>query len=206
MPPAFAMMYHGTLTRIYGLDLAIEAFSRVHEQMPGAELWILGFGPEERALKTLVDDRNLTSKVKMPGAVRSKEVAAWLGRCDVGILPMRRDVFLDFAFPNKLSEFIVTKTPVLVSRLRTIRQYFSEEAVAYFEPHDIDDLAQQMTNLYRDREQRARLAAQARVEYDPIRWDVMKERYLTVLDGLIDPALRPVRTTAAAKPTLALEP
>ena len=42
----FVMMYHGTLTNIYGLDIAIEAFSRAHHEMPGAELWILGSGPE----------------------------------------------------------------------------------------------------------------------------------------------------------------
>ena len=43
-PPAdrFVMMYHGTLTRIYGLDVAIEAFAMAHGQMPGCELRILG--------------------------------------------------------------------------------------------------------------------------------------------------------------------
>ena len=43
----FVMMYHGTLTRIYGLDIAIEAFAMAHDEMPAAELWILGFGPGE---------------------------------------------------------------------------------------------------------------------------------------------------------------
>ena len=43
------MMYHGTLTKIYGLDIAIEAYTQVHAQMPGAELWILGVGTEQTA-------------------------------------------------------------------------------------------------------------------------------------------------------------
>ena len=46
----FVMMYHGTLTYIYGLDIAIEAFALAHREMPGAELWILGAGPEKGAL------------------------------------------------------------------------------------------------------------------------------------------------------------
>src|SRR4051812_14298936 len=43
----FVMMYHGTLTSIYGLDIAIEAFALAHQDMPGAELWILGSGTEQ---------------------------------------------------------------------------------------------------------------------------------------------------------------
>ena len=46
----FVMMYHGTLTRIYGLDIAIEAFGIAQQEMPGAELWILGSGPEQGPL------------------------------------------------------------------------------------------------------------------------------------------------------------
>src|SRR5436309_15008609 len=34
----FVMMYHGTLTRTYGLDIAVEAFGMAHREMPGAEL------------------------------------------------------------------------------------------------------------------------------------------------------------------------
>ena len=41
---------------------------------------------------------------------------------------------------------------MLVSRLKTIRHYFSEDALAFFEPNDPADLAQQMVRLYRDRE------------------------------------------------------
>ena len=51
VPGTFVMMYHGTLTKIYGLDIAIEAFSIAHKEMSGAELWILGGGPEAVMLK-----------------------------------------------------------------------------------------------------------------------------------------------------------
>ena len=49
LPGRFVMMYHGTLTPIYGLDLAVEAFAIVHEEMRGVELWILGDGSERLA-------------------------------------------------------------------------------------------------------------------------------------------------------------
>ena len=179
---AFVFIYHGTLTRVYGLDFAIEAFRMAHTEMPGAELWILGSGPEKDTLANLVRKHGLTSRVRLLGLVSAAEIPATLAKCDVGILPIRRDVFLDFAFPNKLPEFIIMGKAVLMSRLKTIRHYFSEESLAYFEPNNPEDLARQMVRLYWDRDLRARLAARAKKEYVPIRWEIMKQRYVKLID------------------------
>jgi glycosyltransferase involved in cell wall biosynthesis len=198
-PDRFVMMYHGTLTSTYGLDIAIEAFGMAHERMPGAEIWILGSGPEQGPLAELARQRGVGSKVKLIGQVPSSEIPGWLKQCDAGILPFRRDVFLDFAFPNKLPEFIVMGKPVLISSLRAIRHYFGQEALAYFDPNSPSDFAEQMVRVYQDRALRASLAANATREYLPIRWDLMKGRYLSLLDELVDPAhgvAAPAETTA----------
>jgi glycosyltransferase involved in cell wall biosynthesis len=181
----FVLLYHGTLTRIYGLDIAIEAFAMAEKKMPGAELWILGSGPEQDALAQLAFDRRVATKVRLVGQVPSNEIPAWLSQCDVGILPIRRDAFLDFAFPNKLPEFIIMGKPVIVSRLKAIRYYFSDEALAYFEPNDAMGLSRRMIDLYEDRGSCKDLAARASEEYAPLRWDIMKQRYLSVVvDGI----------------------
>jgi glycosyltransferase involved in cell wall biosynthesis len=199
-PETFVMMYHGTLTGLYGLDIAIEAFALVHEEMPGAEFWILGDGSEIDALTKLAGQRGLASKVKLVGVVPGAEIQAWLSRCDVGILALRRDIFLDFASPNKLPEYIVMDKPVIMSRLKAIRHYFSEDALAYCEPNDPADLAKQMVRVYRDRALRARLAARAKQEYAPICWDVMKQRYLRVIEDMVDPAHRTIESAPVAEP------
>ena len=183
-PWRFVMMYHGTLTPIYGLDLAFEAFAIAREEMRGAELWILGDGPERPALERLAERLGIAAHVKLLGQVPPSEIPSWLSRCHAGLLPMRRDVFLDFAFPNKLPEFVVAGKPVLMSRLKAVRHYFSDQSLAYFEPSDPADLAKQMVRLYHDRDLRARLAARAAVEYEPIRWELMKQRYLDLIRAL----------------------
>jgi len=183
-PGKFVMMYHGTLTSIYGLDIAIEALALAHQQIPGAELWILGSGTEKEALNRLAEERGISSCVRLVGQVPPTEIPAWLSQCDAGILPIRRDVFLDFAFPNKLPEFIIAGKTVLVSRLKAIRHYFSEDALAYFEPDDPADLARQMVRICREPELRPKLVARAAEEYVPIRWAVMKKRYLDLVEQL----------------------
>jgi glycosyltransferase involved in cell wall biosynthesis len=180
----FVMVYHGTLTRIYGLDIAIDAFAKVHDRMPSAELWILGDGPEQSNLSTLTQKYGLEDKIRIVGRVPADEIPMWLAKCDVGLLPIRRDVFLDYAFPNKLPEFVISGKTVIVSGLKAIQYYFSEDAVAYFEPNNVDDLAQQMLRLYCDPELRERLVYRARLEYRPISWNRMKDRYLALIEQM----------------------
>ena len=74
---------------------------------------------------------------------------------------------------------------VIVSRLKAIRTYFSEAALAYFEPNSPQDLAKQMVGVYRDPALREQLAHRAKLEYAGIRWDIMRDRYLTLVERLV---------------------
>jgi glycosyltransferase involved in cell wall biosynthesis len=180
----FVMMYHGTLTSIYGLDIALEAFSRVRERLPSAELWIMGNGPEKASLEKRTRTLGLANRVRFINMVLPQEVPQWLRQCDIGILPTRGDVFLDLSFSNKLSEYIITGKAVVASRLKTIHHYFSEEALAFFKPNDPADLARQMARLQGDAQLRSRLVEKARQEYAPLAWSVMKARYLKLMSRL----------------------
>jgi glycosyltransferase involved in cell wall biosynthesis len=180
----FRMMYHGTVTRIYGLDIAVRALSIAQESIPIAELWIIGEGPEVENLKSLSSQLLLGDKVKFIGSMPQQEIPSWLAQCTLGILPTRKDVFLDLSFSNKLTEYIIMKKPVIVSRLKAIQYYFSDKALAYFDPENENDLARKMIEIYDNISLRERLVEQADKEYLPIRWDVMKQRYINLLSSL----------------------
>jgi len=175
-------MYHGTLTPIYGLDIALKAFANVHELIPDAEFWIIGDGPERNNLESLARYLGVKDIIKFLGILPQQEIPAWLALCDVGVLPTRQDSFLDLSFSNKLPEYIIMGKPVIISRLKSIRRYFSENALAYFEPHDQYDLAQKMVQLYHNPVQRDGLVEKSTQEYSAISWDVMKTRYLNIME------------------------
>jgi glycosyltransferase involved in cell wall biosynthesis len=181
----FVMMYHGTLTNLYGLDIAINAFGKAQEQLPESEFWILGRGPEQEDLERLTRKLKLESKVKFCGLIPVDDIPQWLSRCDIGILATRRDIFLDLSFSNKLPEYIIMKKAVICSRLKAIRYYFNEDALAYFEPMNEDDLARQMVRLYANPQLRNTYADRAFQQYQPIRWEIMKKRYLQVTANLM---------------------
>ena len=183
-PSKFVMMYHGTLTKIYGLDIAVEGLAQARSQILNAELWILGDGPEKAALETQAQKLGVADKVRLIGRVRPDEIPGWLQQCDIGVLATRSDVFLDYSFSNKLSEYILVGKAIVSSRIRTIRHYFSEDALAYFEPNNASSLAQQMVRVAGDRELQRRLAVKAKEEYAPIAWPVMKARYMELAERL----------------------
>lgn len=179
----FTMMYHGTLTSLYGLDIAVKAFALVAPEMENAEFWILGDGPERNSLSQLVDQLELTNKVKFIGVVPQQEIPRWLTQCDAGVLATRQDQFLDLSFSSKLPEYILMRKPVIMSRLKTTRFYFSEEALAYFEPNNEKSLASRMVELYQNAETRRSFVENAFREYKCIEWSVMKERYLNLIQS-----------------------
>ncbi len=196
-PGSFVMMYHGTLTKLYGLDIAIEAFGKAKAKMPGAEFWILGNGPEKASLENLCERLGLSEIVRFVGSVRPEEVGRWLNRCDIGVLPTRTDIFLEYSFSNKLSEYIIMGKGVIVAGLKAIRYYFTDEALAYFQPNSSDDLAKQMMRLYSERDLCGKLADQARHEYEPICWEVMKGLYLAMMAEQCGTATESERTAPA---------
>jgi glycosyltransferase involved in cell wall biosynthesis len=188
-PPgaAFLFTYHGTLTRLYGLDVAIAAFARAQPRMPGAHFWIVGDGPERAKLEDRARSLGVDAFVRFTGTVPREEVDGWIGAGDAGVLPTRKDLYTELSFSNKLCEYVALGKPVIAARLDTTRRFFSEDALTYFEPENPDDLARAMTELYTDAALRARRSRRAAEEYVPIRWDVMRERYLALVARLCGP-------------------
>lgn len=202
----FVMMYHGTLTNIYGLDLSIQALAKVQNEIPNAELWIIGDGPERASLEKLAKSLNIADRVRFTGRVLPQEVSHWLEKCDVGVLATRSDVFLDYSFSNKLTEYIIMGKPVIASRLRTIHHYFSDKALAFFQPNNSDSLAAQMLRLYSDECLRRELAEHARTEYAPINWKTMKRRYMKLAEQMTATRSYIEESQASAKETTAVVP
>ena len=56
--------------------------------------------------------------------------------------------------PVKLLEYVSLGIPAVVPRLKTIEHYFSDDMVAYYEPEDVESLADAIYRLYREPERR----------------------------------------------------
>ncbi len=73
------------------VDSVIRAFKRVHEQIPGAQLRMVGEGPERRPAEALTRELGLCGSVQFLG--RQDDLEHFLPTCDLFLLPSESESF-----------------------------------------------------------------------------------------------------------------
>ncbi|HDR2893341.1 TPA: colanic acid biosynthesis glycosyltransferase WcaL [Enterobacter asburiae] len=102
------------LTEKKGLHVAIEACRQLKEQGVAFHYRILGIGPWERRLRTLIEQYELDGYVEMPGFKPSHEVKAMLDEADVFLLPSVTGTDGDMeGIPVALMEAMAVGIPVV---------------------------------------------------------------------------------------------
>ena len=88
------VMYHGTLVERNGLDIAVEAFARLRNQLPKAQLHIYGKATSflERVMQS-ARERGLEQNVLHFGQKPLEQIVAAIDACDIGVIPNRRNEF-----------------------------------------------------------------------------------------------------------------
>jgi glycosyltransferase involved in cell wall biosynthesis len=86
----FVLMYHGALTPMYGVDIAIRAMPRIKTIIQGALLWIFGKEDEAEELKRIVNDIGMQDAVRFNGERDQAEMLNLISLADVGLVPIRR--------------------------------------------------------------------------------------------------------------------
>lgn len=140
-------IYHGTLTRLYGLDVAIRAVGQARRDSLAVTLTILGDGPDRPALRQLTDQLGLAGAVQFEDPISQARLRERLGRCGAGIVPTRLDGMTRYSLSTKLLEYVHLGIPVLAARLPSYQRYFDENALWYWEPGNPADLARALREL-----------------------------------------------------------
>lgn len=183
----FVIVYHGTLARRLGLDIAIEAVAKARRAIPGIELRIIGAGEERERLIALRDSLGLQRNVTFSrGYVPVEEIPPMIADADVGLVPLRISDGTDIMLPTKLLEYVSVGIPCIAPRTGTIARYFDDRMVAFFEAEDTGSLARAIEELARDPERRERIAREATERFGRIySWRTHKAVYTTLVAGLL---------------------
>ncbi len=183
----FVLVYHGTLARRLGLDIAIEAVARARGAIPRLELRIIGAGEERERLIELRDRLGLREVVTFSdGFVPVEQIPALIDDADVGLIPLRIHGGTDIMLPTKLLEYVSVGIPCIVPKTGTITRYFDEDMVRFFEAENRDSLAEAIVELYRDPARRTQLAHQATERFGKTyRWSEHKKVYVQLVERLL---------------------
>ena len=182
----FIAMYHGTLTGLYGVDVAIRAMAKLKDDIPNLQFRIFGSEVETNGLKKLANDLGVSENIAFMGRVKMEAIPRYIERADIGIVPIVKDEYIDLSFSNKLAEYVSMKTPAVATRLCSTLEYFTDDAISYFESRDAIALASQVLELYKQPQKRLSQAERAFQQYQAIRWPVMEKRYIGLIESLAD--------------------
>ena len=130
------LVYHGTLTKLYGLDIAIHAVADAVAGGMRPTLDIFGDGPERSALSALAGSLDLADVVRIHGPVSMSRLAELLPAFSAGFVPTRLDVMTQYSLSTKLLEYVHLRIPLIAPRLPTYLSYIPESAAWFFTPND----------------------------------------------------------------------
>src|SRR5438093_9903022 len=85
----FLLLYHGTLHWHQGLDLAVRAFSKIKDLVPGVDFHIYGHGPSKSDLQSLIEELHLRHRVVLHEQIPLSEMPAVIETAKLGIVPRR---------------------------------------------------------------------------------------------------------------------
>jgi glycosyltransferase involved in cell wall biosynthesis len=182
----FTLVCHGTVTYRLGLDLAIRALDALRDRIPRARLEVIGAGDYLDDARNLAASLGLEQRVRFQRLVPFERLPETLSHADVGLVPNRASAATHLMLPVKLLEYATLGIPVIAARLRTIEHYFGPSSVRFFEPGDVEGLADAIEDLYHHPDRRQRLAREAgEIVASRLTWDNQRRNYYEAIDSLL---------------------
>ena len=182
----FRIVYHGTITPSYGVQLVVEAAARLREAIPDLRLELYGEGDSLPGIRSAAEELGITDRLMVSGRyLPQAEVLERVAGASIGVIPNLATRLNQFALSSKLFEYVALGIPVVCADLPTIREHFDDEEVRFFRAGDASSLAEAIAAVAADRPAAQARAEQALARYRrDYRWQANAARYAGVLDSL----------------------
>jgi glycogen(starch) synthase len=145
---------------------------------------VIGEGPALESLVQLAGDLGIADRVEFRGLVPSDHIPAMVTDAAAGISPQRGGVFGSLVFSMKVAEYVALGLPVICSGIATMRHYFSDDELLFFEPDNAADLAQAIRTLLSDPAAAAERAARSRIKLDKFDWPSQKATLVETVEAV----------------------
>lgn len=160
-PDRFVIAYAGGFGDHRGLDTLVQAYAKVLETHPHAELLIMGKGTPtmEAKLFGLVEELGLTGRVEFTGWVSEAVMRERLADASVGVVPHRRSEHTDTTSPHKIYQYMAAGLPVVTTDCRPLERIVHETGCGLVaRSGDAEEMAQRLL-VMADHEARLRFSA-----------------------------------------------
>ncbi|MBN1129345.1 MAG: glycosyltransferase [Chitinispirillaceae bacterium] len=177
------LMYHGTVSKRFGILVAVEAMAQVVQKIPGSTLQVHGF--YDPSYRVLLEERiqalGLQDAINLGGVLSLDEIARIIRRTDLGIVPYLSDSFMNLALSTKTFEYVASGLPVVASRLASTEELFDEGCLFYTQPGDAEKLALTIIESLHAPEKRRMRRDKAYEAFHAYSTDVVMQRFLDLM-------------------------
>lgn len=184
------LVYSGSVAYRNGVDLVVRAMSMLTDDLHSLRLRIIGDGPALASVVRLAEELGVADRVQFSGFVPSEQIPTLVRGAAAGISPQRGGPFGSLVFSMKVPDYVALGLPVICSGIATMRHYFSDDELLFFEPDDAADLARAIRALLADPGAAMERAARARVKLDKLDWTAQKETLVQTVEALADTGRR----------------
>jgi glycosyltransferase involved in cell wall biosynthesis len=191
---SFRLLFNGVIAFRSGPDLVIRALALVREDIPEVQLDLFGHGDFYDDCVRLARELGVEDIVTFRGQIPFDEMPRHLAKYDLGIVANRLNPFTALAFPTRIFEYLRMRKNAIISRTPAVVDYFGEDGLLYFDPGNEKDLARAILDAHRDPGRAHEVMERGLRVYDRYRWSKERERYLELLDGLVDNGVNPTKS------------
>lgn len=178
------LVYHGTVARRLGLDIAVDAFAKLRRDHSALTFQILGRGDYSDTLAQKIRTEGLEDAIDFPNAhLPVEKLPGALSGATIGVVPNRNDPATRLMLPVKLLEYAHMGIPAVAPRLPAIAQYFDEHMVQWYRAGSPDGLAKAVDTLLNDPQRRAHVRAGALRFAERHRWERLRHDFCAAIDG-----------------------
>lgn len=177
------LVYHGTIIERYGIDTAVRAVASLRESIKEVTLDIYGEGEYTDSIRQLIRSLGLENCVHLHGYIDPSAVPEKIEDADIGLIPYKRDIFIDMMLPNKLFEYVAMKKPFVVSPIRAILDHYPPSLLHTFEKENPYDLAREIVHILENGEDARRRAEKLYAHFEKECWERVSRSYINAIDG-----------------------
>ena len=184
----FRIVYHGTITPHYGVELLIEAAALVAPDEPELLVEIYGEGDALERVRSRTEELGVSESVYLSGrSLPHREVIERIRSASAGVICNLSTPWAKAVTPTKLFEYAALRVPIITADLPGIRENFSPDEVLFFPAGDAAALAKAIRRVSADPAAAASRAEAAQRRYEEYRWSYSAERYVRLLERMRQP-------------------
>jgi glycosyltransferase involved in cell wall biosynthesis len=133
----------------------------------------------------LLRDKLQADFVEFHPPVSITDIPVLASNCHATIQPQLQDCHTDLCFSTKVIESFAMGLPVIASATETLKRYFDDTQIVFFEPGNEEDLASAIERVYFDKDLRKSLVYEGLKLSSSLNWELEKPKFLKIIESML---------------------